>query len=175
MKNQTLSIEQMLHLKGLGIDTSKASMVLIAKDINENEVCWEDLSFNNDTGKWLCESWNDELDEPCKKEAYLSYVDAESGDYDHSYRKDCGVFTLLDIFELLPKEISVNETCYKLYAPIYDCGNKIYIEYILEHDRSKSLHRELCGGYYWDMINWRLLGAYRMLCWCAENGYLNKQ
>lgn len=165
----------MMHLKELGVDTSKASMVLIAKDERGNEVCWGDLSFKDDTDKWLCESWDDELDEPCKKEAYLYYLDAENGDYDHSYREDCGVFTLLDILELLPKEISVNGTCYKLYAPIYDCGNKIYIEYVLGRDRSKSLHRELWGGYCWDTINWRLLGAYRMLCWCTENGYLEQQ
>lgn len=32
MKNQTLSIEQMQHLQKIGVDTSNASMVLIATD-----------------------------------------------------------------------------------------------------------------------------------------------
>lgn len=41
MKNQTLSIEQMLHLKELGVDTSKASMVLIATDDDSCPLDWE--------------------------------------------------------------------------------------------------------------------------------------
>lgn len=39
---QVLSIEQMKHLKELGLDTSDASMVLIATDDDGCELLWED-------------------------------------------------------------------------------------------------------------------------------------
>lgn len=162
MKNQTLSISQMRHLKELGVDTSKASMVLIAKDESGNEVCWEDLSFKEDTGTWLCESWDEESDEPCRKEAYLDYLDAENGDYDHSYREDCGVFTLQDILDLLPKEVKTDTDTYWLTISIYDC-KEWYVCYSMsdEFDYYKEFKSE-----------YLLEAACQMLCWCAESGYL---
>lgn len=39
---QVLSIEQMKHLKELGVDTSDASMVLIATDDDGCKLLWED-------------------------------------------------------------------------------------------------------------------------------------
>ena len=39
---QVLSIEQMKHLKELGLDTSDASMVLIATDDDDCKLLWED-------------------------------------------------------------------------------------------------------------------------------------
>lgn len=183
MKNQVLSIEQMQHLQELGVDTSKASMVLIAKDESGNEVCWEDLSQKEDTGIWLCESWDDELEAPCKKEAYLNYLDAEDGDYDHSYRKDCGVFTLQDILELLPSEIEYidGETHYLSF-----CKESIQYSYQEFEDEWVSVICDSNGMRMYSKPQYsegiscitfnsprNLLGcAYEMLCWCAENGYL---
>lgn len=42
MKNQTLSIEQMQHLQKIGVDTSNASMVLIATDNDGCTLDWEE-------------------------------------------------------------------------------------------------------------------------------------
>ena len=42
MKNQTLSIEQMQHLQKIGVDTSNASMVLIATDNEGYDLDWEE-------------------------------------------------------------------------------------------------------------------------------------
>ena len=48
MKNQTLSIEQMQHLQKIGVDTSNASMVLIATDNDGCILDWaEALEYVN--------------------------------------------------------------------------------------------------------------------------------
>lgn len=186
MKNQTLSISQMRHLQELGVDTSKASMVLIAKDGGGNEVCWEDLSFKEDSGTWLCESWDDELDEPCEKEAYLSYIDAENGDYDHSYRDTCSVFTLQDIIELLPESIECYEQEYKLFLDKQSISY-VRIEYEdwyylfdVDEDRKSVYEDEYSYNYsgkktWFDTKKSLLECAYETLCWVAENGYLKKE
>lgn len=148
MKNQTLSIEQMMHLKELGVDTRKASMVLAAIDDDSCPLDWETAL---------------EVISAHLYEVSFELFDAESSYYDHSYREDCGVFTLQDIIELLPKEIEVGEDTYWLI--IYYCIKEWCICYATsnEADCQKEFESEL-------LINC----AYNMLCWCAENGYLNK-
>lgn len=90
-ENQTLSIEQMQHLQKIGVDTSNASMVLIATD---NDGCTLD--------------WEEALDymKYGQSDVYFKLLDAEMGDYNHSYREDCGVFTLQDVIDKLPKFIT---------------------------------------------------------------------
>lgn len=48
MRNQTLSIKQMQYLQKLGVDTSNASMVLIATDNEGYDLDWEEaLEYGN--------------------------------------------------------------------------------------------------------------------------------
>ena len=149
MKYQVLSIEQMLHLRELGVDTSNASMVCI---------------FTDDRG--AIQDWHELVDmSPIFFVGLrLGYYDAERGDYDHSYRKDCGVFTLQDIIHLLPKEIKTSTDTYWLTISIYDCK-----EWYVCYSMSDGF------DYYKEFKSKSLLdAAYEMLCWCAENGYIKQ-
>jgi len=71
-------------------------------------------------------------------------------------------FTLQDIIELLPKEIKTGTDTYWLTISIYDC--KVwYVCYSMSDE----------FDYYKEFKSDSLLeAAYKMLCWCAENGYL---
>lgn len=147
MEKQVLSIEQMKHLQGLGLDTSDASMVLIATD---NDGCTLD--------------WGEALDylKYGQSDVYFNLLDAATGDYNHSYREDCGVFTLQDIMELLPKEVKTDTDTYWLTISIYDC-KEWYVCYSMSDE----------FDYYKEFKSKSLLEAsYNMLCWCAENEYL---
>ena len=97
---QVLSIEQMKHLKELGLDTSDASMVLIATDDDGCELLWEDAE------KAIKHHWYN-------VHFNLYYVDTSS--YDHSLKEECGVFTLQDIIGKLPRHINDFGTKYKLH------------------------------------------------------------
>lgn len=143
MKDQVLSIEQMQHLNELGVDTSKASMVLIITDPYGDILDWDEEIFG----------FNEE-------EKNLEYFDAETGNYDHSYRKDCGVFTLQDILDLLPKEIFYDETRFRLRTERFDdIWSVIYFGF----DNTILVS--------FDMNN-LLNAAYEMLCWCIKEGYI---
>lgn len=144
MKKQVLSIEQMQYLKKLGLDTSKASMVLIYIDDEGNTLDWEEAQ--------------DIFEHP---EEFEHLYDAETGNYDHSYRKDCGVFTLSDILDLLPNEITRKDNNNEVYLgivyPNYGAwevsyGHVTVLEYFVDKDLKEA--------------------AYKMLCWCIEEGYI---
>lgn len=147
MSKQCLDIEQMQHLKELGVDTSKASMVLIVTDPYGDALDWDEeiFGFNED-------------------EKSFEYYDAETGNYDHSFRKDCGVFTLQDTLDLLPKDIKPN----RRYFLRIDLADE-YIYYYYE-DFNLVEVREKSFGY--DGMDGLLDAAYEMLCWCIENGYI---
>ena len=146
---QVLSIEQMRHLQNLGLDTSDASMVLIAIDDDSCPLDWETALEGMSTHLY---------------DVSFDLFDADSPYYDHSYRKDCGVFTLQDIIGLLPKEIKIGADTYWLTISIYDC-NVWYICYSMsdEFDYFQEFKSEL-------LIDC----AYNMLCWCVENSYIKK-
>lgn len=141
MKNQTLSIEQMQHLQKIGVDTSNASMVLIATD---NDGCTLD--------------WEEALDymKYGQLDVYFKLLDAEMGDYNHSYREDCGVFTLQDVLDKMPYKIDV-----------YEMNIRFNGKWIITYKHPKdniSLHF---------VMNKSLIqAAYEMLCWYMENNYL---
>lgn len=143
MKKQVLSIEQMQYLKKLGLDTSKASMVLIYIDDEGNTLDWEEAQ--------------DIFEHP---EEFEHLYDAETGNYDHSYRKDCGVFTLSDILDLLPNEITIKDNNNEVYLGIYpnygawevSYGHVTVLEYFVDKDLKEA--------------------AYKMLCWCIEEEYI---
>lgn len=141
MKNQTLSIEQMQHLQKIGVDTSNASMVLIATDNEGYDLDWEEaLEYVNSK----------------EQEVYFSLFDAETGDYDHSCREDCGVFTLQDVLNKMPYKIDV-------YEMSISFNGKWIIRY--KHPKDNiSLHF---------VMNKSLIqAAYEILCWYMEKEYL---
>lgn len=144
MSKQVLSIEQMQYLKELGVDTSKASMVLLWKDDEGNEMDWDEVQ--------------DELSHPEPMEMFKELYDAETGNYDHSYRKYCGVFTLQDILDLLPR--SVDD---ELILFIEKSKHKWRIGY--DDVETDEIFEDFSDV---NMID----AAYEMLCWVIDNGYL---
>lgn len=151
MGKQVLSIEQMLHLQELGVDTSKASMVLIYKDEEGNEVEWEDINDFEDG------------------EIFAELLHAETGDYDHSYRRCCGVFTLQDVLDLLPKEIEIEIFIHKWFFNIDYQRLDMTYSYTAENGASWNIKSISIK----DVL--LIDAAYEMLCWCAENGYVETQ
>lgn len=144
MSKQCLDIEQMKHLKELGVDTSKASMVLLYKDDEGNEMDWDDVQS--------------ELSHPEPMEMFKELYDAETGNYDHSYRKYCGVFTLQDTLDLLPDKI---DKCCTL--DMWKSSGRWTIAYV-DVDSSEIYEDFRCNNL--------IECAYKMLCWCIENGYI---
>lgn len=164
MKGQTLTIDQMRHLKKLGVDTSKASMVLIFFDEECNEIGWEVRNYVEDR------LWYEYYDEESEiwKTATPEYLCAETGRYDHSYRKDCGVFTLQDILEILPACIEKNEYWLTIEKDISSHGKCF-------HRVSYSNFADINSVKYRSSEIYLLEAAYLMLCWVAEHGYLRKE
>lgn len=152
MSKQCLDIEQMQHLKKLSVDTSKASMVLLWKDDEGNEMDWEEVQ--------------DELSHPEPMEMFRELYDAETGNYDHSYKKYCGVFTLQDIIDLLPTHIYDNSgsiNILNIEQQIQDWTRVWNISYL-----STSSFIKIVSSINNEFID----AAYEMLCWCIENGYI---
>lgn len=149
MNHQVLNIEQMQHLKELGLDTSKASMVLLYTDDEGEIIEWEDA---------------DEF-----PEKFVRLYDAETGDYDHSYRKCCGVFTSDDIQAILPKIIKPKDyfycDTYYLYVD-YQYNTVSYSYHIA--DEGLIEHKTFKIEEYGSLIN----TLYEALCWCIEQGYV---
>ena len=77
MGKQCLDIQQMQHLKELGVDTSKASMALIYTNSNGDVVDWENVN--------------------------VDVHESSVGEYNPYLRRLYGAFTLQDIFDFLPK------------------------------------------------------------------------
>ena len=145
---QVLSIEQMKNLQKLGLDTSDASMVLIAIDDDSCPLDWETALEAMSTHLY---------------DVSFDLFDADLPYYDHSYRKKCGVFTLQDILDKLPKTITIDTYTYWLTVSIDD-----WIWYICY-----SMSDEF--DYYKEFLSEQLIdAAYEMLCWCVENGYIKE-
>lgn len=79
-------------------------------------------------------------------------------------------FTLQDMLNIMPKQLKIKVESYR--TPV-DCllmidvaNNCVYYECFVwqQYDRAK----------YFDGVN-LISSAYEMLCWLAENGYLNKK
>ena len=169
MKKIALSIEQMKHLKELGVDVSRASMVRIFTDDDNNILEWDELTHEYAEHGDACGYFYRDEDENLRQ-SYESLLCAD-GDYDHSYRDDCGAFTLQDILEMLPKFI---QECGYFYELSSDMKNSIAYQIDWEEHQDDLidndyiyLHTE-CGDIILDM-------AYEMLCWCAENGHLKPE
>ena len=81
MSKQVLSIEQMQHLKELGLDTSNASMALIYTNSNGDVVDWENVN--------------------------VDVHESSVGEYNPYLRRLYVAFTLQDILDLLPRSVDV--------------------------------------------------------------------
>lgn len=142
MSKQVLSIDQMKHLKELGVDVSKAGAA--------------------QTNVWV----SSDLDQFQKAEDVLVFTESES-DY-FEFENPVKKFTLQDILDLLPKQIVAASSGYTYNLDInYE---KNYIAYSYTDG----------NGYVWlnqsFRINDNLIdSAYEMLCWCLENGYIEKR
>lgn len=155
MKNKVLSIAQMRHLRDLGVETNNASMVIIYTDSDGCVMDWDEVQ--------------EEYTHPEPMEIFRDLYDADSSYYDHSYREDCGVFTLQDILEILPEYIPINdEQSYDNEAELFI--NRKSCRYVYADCEGHNLYTANEGHY-----NNVLESAYNLLCWCAENGYLNNQ
>lgn len=143
---QALSIEQMKHLKELGLDTSDASMVLIATDDDGCKLLWEDAE------KAIKHHWYN-------VHFNLYYVDTSS--YDHSLKEECGVFTLQDILGKLPRHIND-----------FGTKNKLHIEPTFAGPWCISYQIGICEPFVFELSENLLDVAYEMLCWCIEKGYV---
>lgn len=167
MKNQTLSIEQMKHLKSLGVDTSKASMVCLFIDEDGNEVDWDlierhgsdqthyyfDDEYEHDNGEfggWI-------LIAP-------RFYDAKTGYYDHSSRESCGVFTLQDMLEMMPA--SIFDDKYFLTISFDELLNPTTRVHTIRY--SSVGMKDFCYFEGSSLLN----ATYQMLCWLAQNEYL---
>ena len=143
---QVLSVVQMKYLQELGVNTSDASMVLIATDDDGCMLLWEDA------------------EKAIKNHLYDVYFNlyyVESSSYDHSCKKECGVFTLQDILDKLPVYLNYFGTKYKLHIEPNFAG-AWFISYQIG----------ICEPFVFKLSENLLDAAYDMLCWCIENGYV---
>ena len=84
----------------------------------------------------------------------------------HFYVEECGIFTLADILDILPREIRHNGCTYKLnidYPPI----GMVAARYNSEDDDLDSLKGYLCE----ELID----ALYSLLLWCLEKGYVKQE
>ncbi len=163
MKNQVLSIEQMQKLKELGVDTSRAGMVCLFQDDESNIYDWdevvEECSEFGDCFQYFVKN-----DEGNQNMVYMSLLDAECGNYDHSYREDCTVFTLQDIIALLPKTFMDDINKFHLTISTVEGATIYIVGYVYDEDVSID-KKYFCNE---SIIN----AAYDMLIWIIENEYL---
>lgn len=136
MSKQCLDINQMQHLKELGVDTSNASAA--------------------QTDIWV----TSDLDEFQKAEDVLVFTESES-DY-FEFENPIKRFTLQDILDLLPKVIFNDK--YK---------GKLCIEYNEHNNEWIISYKELSVIVFYAHDENIIDAAYKMLCWCAENGYVD--
>lgn len=162
----------MQHLKSLGVDTSKASVVLVFKDDEGNIYEWDSVEMENDGSFTYTEPYDDvpywdysAYHSP--EELHMEYLGAETGDYDHSYRGSCGVFTLQDIIALLPK---------MYYSTIYKEEFELRFKYFETDTHGNPMEKflfmyenesldYLCGFAKTDILE----AAYELLCWCYND------
>lgn len=142
MKKQVLSLEQMKHLKKLGLDI-KANMR------------WYRFCYNN--GKEVVyDEWELALnkEDPWKNihfpwRGYIEFI---------------FTFTIQDILDLLPGTINNNDDEYWLEFGLSEPDKSVwYIQY-------KSV--ETISVLKYVLSNTSIDAAYEMLCWCIENGYV---
>lgn len=136
MSKQVLDIQQMQHLKELGVDTSKAGMALVYRNKYGDIVDWNIVD----------------------KDVHEYGI----GQYNSYIRSIYGAFTLQDILDLLPKKL---QHIYEDYELTLFYSNDSYDWKIQYLNENVSFMDYKSGE---ELID----AAYEMLCWCAENGYV---
>lgn len=174
MKKITLSIEQMRRLQNLGVDTSDASMVLLFITEEGEYVGWDEVQDNGKDCQFY-QWYNPETE--IWESTTIELLNAETGNYDHSYKECCGAFTLQDILEIMP-----------VLYPTMKNGKRILVDSSREdsgcHYQPTIFHSEdgwFCSYFDSDeLLDERtsdsydnpLDAAYDMLCWLCKNNYL---
>ena len=133
MRNQVLSVEQMLNLKRLGIDISSAGM------------CWCSPTGNE---KWELEIHEDVINQK-RNSAFWEIIPT---------------YTLQDILDKLPHYLNPFPSKQILFAWMIE---KDAIAYRNVEDIDD------CLKHFTDDL--LIDAAYEMLCWCIENGYVEKE
>ena len=129
---QVLSIDQMKHLRELGLDTSDASMH------------WQFLP----TADSIINGTDEIEEEPC---LFVSQPNME-----HKYP----TYTLQDILDKLPCFIGTHVLTLQKLA---NSGTCLYMEPYSRSILNLTESKELIDA------------TYEMLCWCIENGYIEKE
>lgn len=137
MRNQVLSVEQMLKLQRLGIDISSSGM------------CWcRPTGYKNE--KWELKIHEDVIRQERDPRFW-----------------EISAFTLQDIIKLLPLSIKPNPNVETFYLNLYYYDRSWVVDY---------LNNEGEGSYFAITSNDSFIeAAYEMLCWCIENGYVEKE
>lgn len=123
IEEQVLSIEQMKHLKELGVDTSDASMVWIKQDST--------LLPDNIKELWLVDTYHDYL---------KPMVEQEDSDFVQTY-------TIGDLIEKLPNcnsDYEFQVTIRNHFTESICKQNKVMEDYITSHNPINALYRTLC-------------------------------
>lgn len=137
MSKQALSIEQIQHLRELGVDTSNSNFYWHrTKSLNNYEE-WDEWKLHYGVLK-LARGF---------KTINCEYVNT---------------FTLQDILDLLPKRIEHRNKYYELTLFYSHASYEWKAQYL---DDNVSFMSYKGGDELIDAV-------YEMLCWCAENGYI---
>lgn len=165
MENKVLSVEQMDHLKELGVDISGASMVYLTyQDITDEWIESDDIV----SGHFKIDESSDPITVlEIKSEDIRLWQDMnESSSY--SCSKINPTLTLPDIFNLLPTRIGK-------YNLVSDCHNYVaYKDYIASDDEEDGTNRYVVEE---DILHSEchkqlIIASYEMLCWLYEHKYL---
>lgn len=139
LENLVLSIEQAKHLQELGLDMSDAAL------------CWFQSIIDE---KWSVTSITDGIRNVLN--GYEPYVSTNI----------IPTYTLGEVWDKLPQEITTYYTPYSLYVDYQE----MHISYsFVDREGMSSLDPKF--GFTADTL---LDAAYNMLCWVIENGYLEE-
>ena len=145
MTIQTLSIEQMQHLQELGLNIDNASLCYYKQE------GWEANYFIALAGD-------------IKEKGGLTYYYDSFGNKEYILNEIIPAYTLQDVLDELPKEIS-KEGC-TWYASLYIDFENNRIAYGNTDRYGFEIHHEIMMEK--DLIN----AAYSMLCWAIENKFV---
>lgn len=139
---QTLTIEQMQHLKELGLEL-KESLLYWARCVDNNP------RAATHYGKWVLIKGNNAQTVGLMQWEFIP------------------AYTLADIIEMLPKQIEDRDG-YQSYIVIYHDGKMWVVSYSSEGEE----YSEMGYQYHYETGIELIDAAYKMLCWCLENKYI---
>ena len=161
MSKQCLDVQQMQHLQELGLDTTRFASVCHYKTFFS-------YYFGEDTSTEWCVDFLYKYTErngdiTLSPKNFAGIPDNDGRDY-ADVQEIIPSFTLQDIFDLLPKEIS-REGC--------TWSASLYIDYENNRIAYGNTDREGFEIYHEIMIEKDLIdAAYSMLCWAIDNKFV---